>query len=499
MRRGGGGTSNVMLRYSPRNRSLHQPRILRLTLAAALPLVASSAALAVVDVSLGEFFNLVAMGRIAPLNGFAVATVSCNVGTERVDWLAQMNPNHPMIAFSLYRLENNRLHQIGISWVKHSYFALDQSLCNNCTDPNGGSGTFLGVNCSDTYGVGDNSSQYSLGPRAEINPWTSDWAPCGSYFANAWGTPFDCSQSGAFPSLSAVDHLMIVADSEINPATHPTAAYYTEGVYIIRNDANRANNIGWRRIGIFGSPGSFSFANQNPDGSPMANNHAARVPQYGPALNLWGTDRVTLNAGQSPIAADGEVYAAMLSTDLGGGSWHYEYAVYNYNFDKQVHSVSIPAPSCATISNVTFRDSKYSVVLGAAPWAQDADGADWTFSAANDAATWTDSSGDNPIRWGQLYNFGFDCDRPPNPSALTIATAKPSAPPTISGSLPGPTMSFRKADVNGDAVVSIADVQPFIDILLTGAPSPAAACAADMNDSGDVNGDDVQLFADALY
>ena len=470
-----------------------------LVAAALATALTTSRAHAVVDVSLGEFFNLVAMGRIAPQNGFAVATVSCNVGNERVDWLAQMNPNHPMISFSLYRLENNQLQQIGVSWVKHSYFALDQSLCNTCTDPNGGSGTFLGVNCSDTYGVGDNSSQFSLGPRGEINPWTSDWTPCGSYFDNGWGTPMDCSQSGAWPTLSAVDHLMVVSDSEIDPAVHPTAIYYTEGVYVIRNDANRGNNIGWRRIGVSGSPGSFSFANQNPNGTPMANTHAGRIPQYGPALNLWGTDRVTLNAGQSPIAGDGEVYVATLATDLGGGSWHYEIGVYNYNFDRQVHSFSIPLPSCANVSNVSFRDSSYNMPIGAPPWATDVNGSDWIFTSSGDTATWTDGSGQNPLRWGQLFNFGFDCDRAPAASIVAIAAAKPSSPPTVSGALSGPSMGYRKADVNGDSVVTAADVQPFIDILLNGTPDPAAACAADMNDSGAANGDDVQLFADALY
>jgi len=464
-----------------------------------LSITAPRPALAVIDVALGEFFNLATEGRIAPLNGLAVTTVSCNVGTERVNWLSPMNPDHPLIAFSLYRIESNQLQQIGISWVKHGFFALDESICTTCTDPNGGTGQFLGVNCSDTYSLSNNSSRFTLGPRSEINPWTADWQPCTSYFANAWGASGDCSQSGSWPFLNAIDHLMIVADNDIDPALHPTALFYTEGMYLVRNDANKANNIGWRRIGVFGSPGSFDFASLNPDGTPMTGTHAGRTPQYGPAINLWGSDHVTLNAGQSPIADDGEVFAATLATNLGGGTWHYEFAVYNYNFDKQVHSFSIPVPSCASVSNPTFRDVPYSVGLTVVPWGQDVTGADWQFSTIGDAATWTDAAGDNPIRWGQLYNFGFDCNRPPAASTITITSAKPSTPSSVSGPLPGPAMTYRKGDLNGDGLITNADIAPFVSVLLTGTADPSTFCAADMNSSGTVNGDDIQPFADALF
>lgn len=461
------------------------------------------AAYGVIDVALGEFYNLALAtnptARVGTMNGLTVTTVSCNVGNERVDWLSQMDPRHPMIAFALYRLENNRLEQVGISWTKHGFFALDQSLCNTCTDPNGGSGIFLGVNCSDTYSTSNNSDRTHLGPRSEINPWTAGWTACSSYFDNAWGTAGNCTQTGAAPSLTAVDHRMLVDDTDIDPALHASAIYYTEGIYMILNDANRGNNIGWRRIAIGGTPGAYTFTNKSPDGTNMPATHAGRTPQFGPAVaSVWGTDHLTLNSAQTPVAADGEVYVATTATDLGGGNWHYEYAVYNYNFDKAVHSFSVPISPCATVTNGGFRDWIYSVAQASSPWAGDVNGTNWSFSNSGGAISWTDTGGANPLRWGQLYNFWFDANMPPAASTVTIATAKPSTPSSLSGAIQGPSPAYMKRDVNGDGVVNAGDVEPFVDILLNGTLDPLAECAADVDDSGGINGDDVQDFVDGL-
>ncbi|MCK6455148.1 MAG: hypothetical protein L6Q92_01260 [Phycisphaerae bacterium] len=460
-------------------------------------------AMAVVDVALGEFFDLAIPtgGRVAPNNGTTTTTVSCNVGTERVDWRAQMNPNHPFITFELYRLESGRLVQIGISWTKHGFFALDQSLCSTCTDPNGGSGVFLGVNCSDTYSTANNANRNYLGPRTEIDPWNATWQPCGSYFDNAWGTiDNDCLQSGTAPTFNGTSHRMIVHDDDINPALHAGAIYYTEGVYIIKNDANRGNNIGWRRIGIGGSPGAYTFTNQNPDGTTMSNNHAGRVPQYGPALNVWGSHRVTLNANAA-VFNDGEVYVATQATDLGGGTWHYEYAVYNYNYTAAVREFSIPMPPCGVVSNVGFRDWKYSqpVTPGDAASANDVDGTDWTYFPGAGMIGWRDDSGTNPIRWGQLFNFWFDCNLAPAASTVTVTSATVTSPPTLSGALQGPNPAYVLGDVNGDTFVNTGDIPDFVNVLLFGTVDPCVLGAANVDGVGGVDGLDVQEMADLLY
>lgn len=468
-------------------------------LAIGLSTLAAAPARAGVDIALGEFYSFFPRGYVPPYLGYSVTTVSCNVGDTAADWHAPMDPRHPFIAYAMYRVENGRIEQIGLSWVKHGFAALRESHCATCTAPS--DPTILPPNCSDTYSVFANSNRSYLGPRTEVNPWTGDWQPCGSYFDNAWGTPDDCSNAGTLPPFQPYQHVLKLLDSDLDQDVHSTAIYYTEGMYLVKNDVDRSNNIGWRRMGITetGSPSQpFSGTDENPDGTPMTQDHAGRTPQYGPAINVWSTNRVTLNASESAIAADGEVVVASQATDLGGGTWHYEYAAFNYNFDHEVASLSVPIAACAVVSNVGFRDFEYSQPVGGAAVADDVNGTDWTASVGGGAIAWTDTSSVNPLRWGQLFNFWFDANVPPGSSTVTITTAQPSVPDSLSGALLGPTPAYAPGDVNGDAVVNPDDVPPFVDILLSGAGNPSATCAADVNGSGGVDGDDVQGFVGLL-
>jgi hypothetical protein len=107
----------------------------------------------VLDVSLGvlESIQQVAHAGTFPNGSVAVsmATTSCNVGTVDVPWLAPMEKQHPVIHMALYRLLDGRFEQIGVSWLKHGFYALSNNDCTPCENPSDGS--FLGVGCSDTY------------------------------------------------------------------------------------------------------------------------------------------------------------------------------------------------------------------------------------------------------------------------------------------------------------------------------------------------------------
>jgi len=57
----------------------------------------------------------------------------------------------------------------------------------------------------------------------------------------------------------------------------------------------------------------------------------------------------------------------------------------------------------------------------------------------------------------------------------------------------------KPGDVNGDELVNSEDVAGFIAVLLDPeSASPEAACAADVNASGQADGDDVQGFVELL-
>src|SRR5262249_23369315 len=138
-----------------------------------------------IDVRLGILDNIQHVGRIGTYpngtEGLSLATTICNYSDVDVPWLAPMEENHPLIMMALYRLLNGRLEQIGVSWMKHGFFATSYSDCTTCQDPS--DGTYLGIGCSDTYSVSNNSNRNYLGPRSEVDPYTAVWTCTGSHFS----------------------------------------------------------------------------------------------------------------------------------------------------------------------------------------------------------------------------------------------------------------------------------------------------------------------------
>jgi hypothetical protein len=69
--------------------------------------------------------------------GLAIGTDSCNNGDQPLDWFALPQTDHPFIPQNLYRMSggadnNERFEQIGQSWGKHAFFALEDFLCGTC-------------------------------------------------------------------------------------------------------------------------------------------------------------------------------------------------------------------------------------------------------------------------------------------------------------------------------------------------------------------------------
>jgi hypothetical protein len=54
------------------------------------------------------------------------------------------------------------------------------------------------------------------------------------------------------------------------------------------------------------------------------------------------------------------------------------------------------------------------------------------------------------------------------------------------------------AALEADRAAGGSDIQPFVNILLSGDRSSPAFCAADMDQSGEVSTDDVPLFTSAI-
>src|SRR5262249_14448598 len=67
--------------------------------------------------------------------GLGVATTSCNNGDQPLDWFQLPNTDHPFIPQNLYRMSggtnnNERFEQIGQSWGKQAFLALEDDACS---------------------------------------------------------------------------------------------------------------------------------------------------------------------------------------------------------------------------------------------------------------------------------------------------------------------------------------------------------------------------------
>jgi len=341
-----------------------------------------------IDVMLGELYGMTAAGRIGTypdgVNGLTAATTSCNNGDTNVPWNAPMEETHPFIGLAMFRVQNGVLEQIGRNWIKHGWFAVANDQCNlGCV---GGGGTYLAVGCSDTYDAFNNAERFFLGPREEVNPHTGSWTACGSYFD---ATPVDCLRDYFGAGHDEVEHRVEVLDADLGL---PGASYYYEGAYYVANDDTVSNNIGWRECTMTWTGTNWSFDSVPP---------LSLLPEPGPVISTWG-DMVS---SDTVAPDDGLAFLAVKTTDLGGGQWHYEYALYNRTSDRAIHAFSVPIGT-ANVTNIGFHDFDEKAIT------------DWTPTVANGRIEWaTDDYATDPdapaLKFQSLFNFRFDADVAP--------------------------------------------------------------------------------------
>jgi hypothetical protein len=368
---------------------------------------------AAIDVAISSMGSLTVLGRLGTFpngrNGLSMSTTSCNVGTSDIPWNAPMQETHPVIAMNLYRVLNGRFEQVGWSWLKHGFLATNSPNCGTCQHP--GTGSRLGPGCSDTYGTGNNGDRFYLGARGEVNPFAGTWECTGSWFSDFQN---DCVRrrpfSGEFTG-DPVTHRLEVLDGDLGNAG---AQYYYEAYYINANDFDRYNNVSSRSASFSWSGSSWSATTT--DGGQT----------LGPAINRWGD----LRSFAEP-RTDGDVIVAVDVTDNGNGTWHFEYAVYNHDLDRQVDSFSIPLPFGASVTNVGFRDIDQNA------------GNQWTPTVTSSAITW--ETGNNPLTYSSVFNFRFDANVQPATTNASLGMFKPGGTTEIVARTMGPLVFDRPA------------------------------------------------------
>ncbi len=336
------------------------------------------------DVIVGDIPDTMFWGTADGRAGYSWASTACNVGDMEMGWWANTNV-HPVIAQNMYRIEDGRFEQLGMSWLKHGWASATESYCCVCQNP--GNSQVTGIGCADTYGAGSNGGQETMGPRWEVNPYTGEF-------------PFPYSTVGqtggaAFKRLS-------VEIAELDPVAHPGARYLAEVQYIQPEDSeygNQMDNVSWREL----THGSFG-------GGSWDLNLGGETVIKEPAILAWvsqtGAHLDTVN-----VPDEGRFHVGSLVTETSPGTWRYDYVLYNQNFARGMESLEVPVGNGASVWGETFH----------APAHHSGDpqsNAPWTFASAPGEAEWrTDSYAANPnanvVVWGKAHSLSFLSDQAP--------------------------------------------------------------------------------------
>ena len=353
--------------------------------------------------------NLTYYGRRGPSHpngeiGMAMLNTMCNPGSVNIPWQAPMQPNHPMFGFLIVRVHDDKIEQINEwSYCKHAFLSINvNGSCGSCQNP--GTGSLMGINCSDTYAAGNNASRTYLGPPEEINPWLGTWNPVGSYFDI--GDPAQAGYPAAADGVRSLSQSIFdsvdnrVTVDEIDLTT--TGASYYYALQLIHNGeslANRSDNLAHRGMTPTFNGNTWSFSNNSEN------------QEFGSVLERW--DGATVNSESNGLD-DGRFFVASKVTDLGSGNYHYEYAVHNVDNSRAGGSLRIPIDAGAVASNFTFGDI-------------DTDNSnDWSMARVGNEIVCTATS-TNALEWNTIYNFGFDANFAPGTSNCEIDEARPGA------------------------------------------------------------------------
>jgi hypothetical protein len=443
------------------------------------------------DLVVGDLTGPMSYTATGGYAALSLGTTSCNIGSTNVQWNACSSVTHPIIGGNLYRYSTvngaTRMEQVGQSWLKHAFTALTQNLCCTC---NGSGGSVLGVGCADPYTAGRNGSQTGVGPRSTVNAFT------GSYPAST------CNQH---PTGGNNGRLEVALTDVVTTAggAAATTRYFGESQYINYDDAifTDATHL----------PGS--LANNNAStreisvsvtGSPATNatfGFAGLTERYKSAIEKWHDIDPQVVQTTVIVPGEGKFIVSSRVTQIPGGLYHYEYAVYNMNSDRSAGTFSVPFTDAVGATNVGFHGVLYrggdGLVFGTnydgTPWPSTKTGGNMTWSTTPFAT----SQNANAIRWGTCYNFRFDTPLAPavGNGNVTIGLWKPGALASVNAAAVVPGLpACGSADFNHDGDTGTdADISAFFACL---AGNCCTLCgSSDFNGDGDLGTDsDIESF-----
>lgn len=441
----------------------------RMTAIAALAACCGVAA-AAPDVICGSLDDVRLYGTLDGISAYAVGTTACNAGDVNLNWI-DGTPNHPVIQVSIYRLMDGRMEQLGVSFVKHSFASLQGNACGFGCGP-GGTFSALGPGCSDPYGAGLNGSQTDLGPRSEINAWDGQFV-----------YPYtSINQSG-----NAIFKRIQVQRTDMQVAG---AIYFAEGQYVIKDEFGHVNdqgvptsynNVSYKRMSVQASGAATTTGGINREESALI-----AWQEHGNGIN---TPDPSVTVATIAVPNEGKLEVASKATDLGDGTWRYDYAVHNQNSHMSIGSFSVP--SASGTSGYYFNDVDYHDSVDA-----NIDGTDWAPVEGAGGLSWstTPFASDpnaNAIRWGTTYNYSFVSSSAPETGDVTVGMWRDPGV-SLSATVTVPGAGVCAADLDGSGDLNFFDISAFLNGFNASDP------IADFDNNGLFNFFDVSGFLNAF-
>lgn len=356
------------------------------------------------DVIVGDIYDLDENGTSGGQSAYSFGTESCNIGTEPLDWIS-WNNDHPVIGSNLYRLKDGRFEQLGMSWLKHGFTALNNNLCNTCQNTGGSS---LGVGCSDPYSAWLNGFQADLGSRSEVNAYTGIFP---------YPPVLGGSTSGPLARRVVVDNV------DVDPALNSGARYFAESQYVTNDDSASLgwgfNNVSYREVSLSGS---------NP---PYNMSFVGSTQREQSAIEAWKAADPAVTIVEVPVPNDGSLFLAYKVEAAPGGGYNYDYVVYNRDCDRSARALVVPLNSSVVITDQEFSDPEYH---SGDPYVN----SDWfSYDGLYPGSTqrvqafvggaYSADPNSNALRWGTSYTMHFHADSAPTNAQLAILMFKPGS------------------------------------------------------------------------
>lgn len=416
------------------------------------------------DVAVCGLPSVYRWGTLDGVSAYSVGTTSVNLGDVNLEWYGDSS-RHPRIPQNAFRYMDGRLTQLGQSWCKDGFCALQQNECGSCQPADSGCPELLGPGCSDPYSDSLNGQQNGLAPRSQCNPATGQ---------------YQFPPTDLLAPEATVGRRLRIRQFDLNPNVNgPETRFYMDAFYLHPQDYEAGNHLnnGSYREAVVGTLSSAGYRI-----SMTGNTQLGK-----PAIFAWEENSSTVEIETVDLPGDGRLFVAHDVIDNGDGTWNYEYAIYNLTSDDSVNAFSVPTGAGVNVLDRGFHDvsSHSGEAYKTYNWAPN----DTSGTIGWKTTEYSVDPNANACRWGTMYNYFFVSDAPPTDGTAEFELFKSNGVASVAVRVPA--SSGNPYDLNGDNQVNGADVGLFI--ALWGSDDPSV----DFDGNGIANGADFGLLVAA--